>query len=84
MSNRRFDQDAIVTEHLPVLGFVPASVERGKRALDIAVALLALVLTAPLWPLIALAIKLDSPGPVIFRQCVSAGCTRTARRCSKC
>ena len=68
MSNRRFDQDAIVTEHLPVLGFVPESVERGKRALDIAVALLALVLTAPLWPLIALAIKLDSPGPVIFRQ----------------
>lgn len=27
-----------------------------------------LILTAPLWPLIALAIKLESPGPVIFAQ----------------
>lgn len=26
------------------------------------------MLTAPLWPLIALAIKLESPGPVIFTQ----------------
>lgn len=26
------------------------------------------MLTAPLWPLIALAIKLESPGPVFFRQ----------------
>jgi putative colanic acid biosysnthesis UDP-glucose lipid carrier transferase len=27
-----------------------------------------LVATAPLWPLIALAIKAESPGPVLFRQ----------------
>lgn len=27
-----------------------------------------LLITAPLWPLIALAIKLESPGPVIFSQ----------------
>ena len=27
-----------------------------------------LLLTAPVWPLIALAIKLESPGPVLFRQ----------------
>jgi exopolysaccharide biosynthesis polyprenyl glycosylphosphotransferase len=39
-----------------------------KRALDITVAATLLVLAAPLMLLIALAIKLDSPGPVIFRQ----------------
>lgn len=39
-----------------------------KRGLDILMALLVLVLTAPVMPLVALAIKLDSPGPVFFRQ----------------
>ncbi len=39
-----------------------------KWLLDVAVALVGLVLTLPLWPLIALAIKLDSRGPVFYRQ----------------
>ena len=39
-----------------------------KRQLDIFAAALALLILAPLFPLIALAIKLDSPGPVFFRQ----------------
>ena len=39
-----------------------------KRTLDIAVATIGLVLITPLWLLIAVAIKLSSPGPVIFRQ----------------
>jgi len=39
-----------------------------KRALDIAVALIGIILCLPLWALIAFAIKLDSPGPVLFRQ----------------
>ncbi|WP_294540660.1 undecaprenyl-phosphate glucose phosphotransferase [uncultured Rhodoblastus sp.] len=39
-----------------------------KRAFDIVVAATALVLLAPLLGLVALAIKLDSPGPVFFRQ----------------
>jgi exopolysaccharide biosynthesis polyprenyl glycosylphosphotransferase len=39
-----------------------------KRALDIAVSATGLVLMAPLGALVALAIKLDSPGPVFFRQ----------------
>lgn len=47
---------------------LPPVVANGKRAMDIAIAGTALVLTLPVWPLIALAIKLDSPGPVIFRQ----------------
>ena len=39
-----------------------------KRALDLTVSLLGLLLTAPLWLVIGLAIRLDSPGPILFRQ----------------
>jgi Undecaprenyl-phosphate glucose phosphotransferase len=39
-----------------------------KRAQDLAIGLLALALTAPLMVVVALAVKLDSPGPVFFRQ----------------
>lgn len=39
-----------------------------KRAIDLVGALLALVLLSPLLLLVALWIKLDSPGPALFRQ----------------
>ncbi|MBI3665383.1 MAG: sugar transferase, partial [Acidobacteria bacterium] len=39
-----------------------------KRAADVALAAAAIVLLAPLLALIAIAIRLDSPGPVMFRQ----------------
>jgi len=39
-----------------------------KRALDVIISLLALLSLAPLLLLIALLIKLDSPGPVLFTQ----------------
>ena len=39
-----------------------------KRTLDVVVAVTALVLLSPILALIAIAIKLDSPGPIIFRQ----------------
>ena len=39
-----------------------------KRIVDVAGASLALLLTAPIWLACALAIKVDSPGPVLFRQ----------------
>ncbi len=39
-----------------------------KRVFDVSFALLLLLLAAPLLAIIALAIKLDSPGPVLFRQ----------------
>ncbi len=39
-----------------------------KRFVDIAFALFGLCLAAPLFPLVALMIKLDSPGPVFYRQ----------------
>ncbi len=41
---------------------------RVKRAMDIVGASAGLVLTAPLMLVIALAIKIDSPGPVLFTQ----------------
>lgn len=39
-----------------------------KRAFDVAVSSLFLVLTSPICALVAALIKLDSPGPAIFRQ----------------
>lgn len=39
-----------------------------KRAFDIALSLTAIVLLSPLFALLALLIKLDSKGPVFFRQ----------------
>lgn len=41
---------------------------RCKRAFDLVVASLALLVFAPLFPLIALIIKVDSKGPVFFKQ----------------
>ncbi|WP_239500900.1 sugar transferase, partial [Streptococcus pneumoniae] len=39
-----------------------------KRGMDLVVASLALVVLAPVLALVALLIKLDSAGPVLFRQ----------------
>jgi lipopolysaccharide/colanic/teichoic acid biosynthesis glycosyltransferase len=39
-----------------------------KRGLDLLLAVMGLVATLPLWLLISVAIKLDSPGPVFFMQ----------------
>jgi exopolysaccharide biosynthesis polyprenyl glycosylphosphotransferase len=39
-----------------------------KRAFDIAVSTGLIVLASPFWALIALAVKLDSPGPIFYRD----------------
>ena len=39
-----------------------------KRTIDLAGAVLGLLVSAPLWGLIALAIRLQDGGPVFFRQ----------------
>jgi exopolysaccharide biosynthesis polyprenyl glycosylphosphotransferase len=46
-----------------------------KRLMDLGIGLVGLLVTAPFWPLIVLAIRLDSPGPVFYRQvrCGKAG-----------
>ena len=48
--------------------FVHPVAATGKRLIDIVVALVGLAVTLPLFPFIALAIRLDSPGPVIYQQ----------------
>jgi exopolysaccharide biosynthesis polyprenyl glycosylphosphotransferase len=49
------------------IGFSPAALVV-KRAMDVVAATLGLTLGAPILALIGLGIRLDSPGPVIFRQ----------------
>lgn len=49
-------------------GGVPAHLAWAKRMLDIGCALIGLGLTLPLYPPLALAVKLSSPGPVFYRQ----------------
>jgi lipopolysaccharide/colanic/teichoic acid biosynthesis glycosyltransferase len=46
----------------------PDADERQRRAFDVVVATLGLVVFSPLLALIALMIKLESPGPILFRQ----------------
>ena len=59
-------------EGLALVGLSPARISPSsrllKRAVDYVVALAMLVLLAPLMLLIALAVRLDSPGPALFRQ----------------
>jgi exopolysaccharide biosynthesis polyprenyl glycosylphosphotransferase len=60
-------------EGVAVLGLNPLVLSRSsrvlKRSMDVVGASIALVLTAPLMLLAALAVKLTSRGPVFFRQC---------------
>ena len=48
--------------------FQPAIYKHGKRILDVAASVCALILTSPLFLVTALFIKLDSRGPVFFTQ----------------
>jgi exopolysaccharide biosynthesis polyprenyl glycosylphosphotransferase len=53
----------------PYIGFSPVAPVHGvKRLMDLLVTTIGLIVTWPLFVLIALAIKLDSPGPVLYRQ----------------
>jgi exopolysaccharide biosynthesis polyprenyl glycosylphosphotransferase len=42
--------------------------ESAKRLMDIVVSILILTLSAPLWIFVAIAIKLNSPGPLVYSQ----------------
>jgi exopolysaccharide biosynthesis polyprenyl glycosylphosphotransferase len=57
---------------IPLMGLKETAIPRAgrliKRLLDIALALLVLVVFAPVLGLIALLIRLDSPGPAVFTQ----------------
>ncbi|MBI5265036.1 MAG: undecaprenyl-phosphate glucose phosphotransferase [Bradyrhizobium sp.] len=69
--------DLVSRPFVPVSGTAVIEIQRAplsvleraqKRCLDVALALLALVALAPLLITTAILIKLDSPGPIIFRQ----------------
>jgi exopolysaccharide biosynthesis polyprenyl glycosylphosphotransferase len=59
-------------EGLPLVGLPRARLSRSsallKRTLDLALLAVCSVILVPLFAVVALAIKLDSPGPVFFRQ----------------
>jgi exopolysaccharide biosynthesis polyprenyl glycosylphosphotransferase len=59
-------------EGLPLIGLPPTRMGRSsrtiKRCIDIAGASIGLLVSAPLFLVIALMVKRDSPGPVFFRQ----------------
>lgn len=61
------DVEGVALVGLPAVT-IPRSSQMAKRALDVAVSGLALVLSAPVLAIVAGAITLDSPGPVLFRQ----------------
>jgi exopolysaccharide biosynthesis polyprenyl glycosylphosphotransferase len=59
-------------EGMPLVGLPPAALAASerlvKRAMDLVLSALGLVVLAPLFALVAVLIKLDSSGPVFFRQ----------------
>ncbi len=63
---RRPPENEVLALHGPALP--PRSVRIAKRGLDITSASLGLLIALPLIPFIALAIRLNSPGPVLYRQ----------------
>ena len=59
-------------EGLPLIGLPSVKISRSdrlvKRTIDVIGASLALLVTAPVFALIALRIRIDSAGPILFRQ----------------
>lgn len=57
---------------IPMIGVREITISTGerlfKRSMDVVISLIGLVLLLPIFVLIALAIRLDSPGPIFFRQ----------------
>jgi exopolysaccharide biosynthesis polyprenyl glycosylphosphotransferase len=70
-------------EGVPLVGLPPLALSSSsallKRAMDVALSALGLVLIAPLLLAIAAAVKRSSPGPVLFRQVRMGGGERTFR-----
>jgi exopolysaccharide biosynthesis polyprenyl glycosylphosphotransferase len=57
---------------IPVLSYSPGNLSAGgllyKRALDVIGGVAGCMLLALMYPIVALTIKMDSPGPVLFKQ----------------
>ena len=59
--------DGIPVVEVPA-GRLSRTARISKRAFDITLSTLGLIAIAPVFAIVALAIKLDSPGPILFRQ----------------
>ncbi len=59
-----FGQPVMTVSHRPLMGWNRVV----KRTEDVVLSVIALVMLAPLMLVVAVLIKLDSPGPVLFRQ----------------
>ena len=59
-------------EGLPLIGLPPLRLSSSsvvvKRAMDLSLAILGLVVLAPVFAAVAIWVKLDSKGPIFFRQ----------------
>jgi exopolysaccharide biosynthesis polyprenyl glycosylphosphotransferase len=70
MSLSRIDMETI--EGIPLIGIKQVSLNSVQRlvtrSVDVLISILVLVIGSPLWLLIALLVKLSSPGPIIYRQ----------------
>jgi exopolysaccharide biosynthesis polyprenyl glycosylphosphotransferase len=71
LSLNRVEPDAI--NGIPLLSIKPTTAIQGwnrllKRTLDVIGAGYCLLALAPIWGIIALCVRLDSPGPILFRQ----------------
>jgi exopolysaccharide biosynthesis polyprenyl glycosylphosphotransferase len=70
LSISRVDVDDIAG--IPLLGVKEATIPRAgrlmKRAIDIGLSALALLVAAPVMLLVAIVVRLESPGPAIFKQ----------------
>jgi exopolysaccharide biosynthesis polyprenyl glycosylphosphotransferase len=64
--------DVHAVESIPLIALPPFRLSNSaqvlKRALDISASFLGLIFLGPFFAVVALLIKLDSPGPVLFRQ----------------
>lgn len=60
--------DEAIRSHMGTRADIPNDYAVLKRAADIALGLVGLLISLPLMVVIAIVVRLDSPGPIIFRQ----------------
>jgi lipopolysaccharide/colanic/teichoic acid biosynthesis glycosyltransferase/carbonic anhydrase/acetyltransferase-like protein (isoleucine patch superfamily) len=76
-------EKVLESQMAPLTGFQYRSFRHAKRAVDIVGSLVALICTMPMWPFLALGIKLNSPGGPIFYGAVRQGRGGKNFRCWK-
>lgn len=74
-----YQRRARVRDRVRVAHQVPLAVRVTKRCIDVVAAIIGLLAVAILFPLLMLAIYVDSPGPLFYRQRRAAGIRSQAR-----